>query len=127
MEFLGILEQFDIAVSKFRDHTVRTERPSFHFGRAAATQPISYFIREAEATERGVYTISHSTEEYEEQVLPPEVTKKRVTIATPLKTTKPKPDNKRRLKPRVSASTLLDASADPEVPLRAALKLVDMW
>ncbi|KAG8846653.1 hypothetical protein FRB91_000621 [Serendipita sp. 411] len=93
------------------------------FVHAVANAPSTDFIRAANPAQASVYAINvnHLNANKAGELEIKEVRRKTVAVATPLK-------KAGGLKPRKSrANSTLDGDNDPEVPLRAALKLIDMY
>ncbi|PVG01419.1 hypothetical protein CPB86DRAFT_812391 [Serendipita vermifera] len=101
------------------------------FAKAVVSNPSTDFIRAANPAQAAVYTIKSLNTDKPGQLEKAEIRTKMVAIATPLRKAK----GARRSeatgegrKPRKSkVAALFTAENDPEVPLRAALKLVDMY
>ncbi|KAG8831932.1 hypothetical protein FRC17_002337 [Serendipita sp. 399] len=93
------------------------------FVQAVANAPSTDFIRAANPAQASVYSINVNTLNASKagELEVKEVRRKTVAVATPLKkagTSKPR---------KSRAGSALDDENDPEVPLRAALKLIDMF
>jgi hypothetical protein len=100
------------------------------FAKAVVSNPSTDFIRAANPAQAAVYTIKSLNTDKPGQLEKAEIRTKMVGIATPLRKGKggrrseATGDGRKPRKSKVAA--VFSPENDPEVPLRAALKLVDM-
>ena len=118
----------------FKDFTTREKPPASRLAHLVLNLPVREFLREADETEHGLYTVVRASNPGAKEsiggVAGPSVhgaQPKTVEIATPLK---PQTGSSAGRVPgkvqKKGKGRTLDNSRDPEVPLRAALKLVDI-
>jgi hypothetical protein len=102
------------------------------FATAVASKPSTDFIRAANSAQAAVYSISQTNSDKPGELEKAEVKRKIVGLATPLRkgvrgngtgTELEKPGRRPR---KSKVGLYFNAENDPELPLRAALKLVDM-
>ena len=102
------------------------------FANSVVSKPSTDFIRAANSAQAAVYTVSQTNSDKPGELEKAEIKRKMVALATPLKKgvrgggvgNGTEREGKRPRKSKVG--TYLSAENDPELPLRAALKLVDM-
>ena len=118
----------------FKDFTTRETPPASRLAHLVLNLPVRDFLREADETERGLYTIVRAPNPGANGsvggIAGPSThgaQPKTVDVATPLKhqngTRAGRVPGKAQKKGK---GRTLDDARDPEVPLRAALKLVDI-
>jgi hypothetical protein len=118
----------------FRDFTTREKPPASRLAHVVLNLPVREFLREADETEHGLYSIVRASNPGANVsvggVAGPSMhgaQPKTVGIATPLR---PQAGGRAGRIPgkvqKKGKARVLDDARDPEVPLRAALKLVDI-
>ena len=118
----------------FKEFTTGEQPPTSRLAHLVLNLPVRDFLREADETERGLYTIVRASNPGAKEslggVAGPTIhgaQPKTVETATPLK---PQTNARAGRIPgkvqRKGKGRALDDARDPEVPLRAALKLVDI-
>jgi hypothetical protein len=118
----------------FKDFTMREKPPMSRLAHLVLNLPVREFLREADETEHGLYTIIRAPNPGAKDSIGGAagpsthgVQPKTVEIATPLK---PQVSRRAGRGPgkvhKKGKGRALDDTRDPEVPLRAALKLVDI-
>lgn len=132
---MGILDAFqrlDALTSQYQSGDSNASPSSSGrspFATAVVARPSTDFIRAANAAQTAVYTINQTNVDKPGELEKAEVKRKIVALATPLRKGVSDAANPaaRGKKPRKSKVALvLNSDNDPEVPLRAALKLIDM-
>ena len=124
---MGILDPFqriDALIADYQPETsnVPNHLSSIAFVEAVANAPSTDFIRAANPSQAAVYNVdvNQTTLNRPNELEKMEIKRKTIGVATPLK----KGEGR---KPRRSrAAAVFDDENDPEVPLRAALKLIDL-
>jgi hypothetical protein len=118
----------------YKDFATRENPPASRLAHLVLNLPVREFLREADETERGLYTIIRAPNPGAKEsiggIAGPSThgaQPKTVEVATPLK---PQTSARAGRVPgkvqRKGKGKALDDARDPEVPLRAALKLVDI-
>lgn len=132
MGILDAFQRFDALTSQYQSNgSISSSAPpgSSRFAAAVVSCPSTDFIRAASAAQTAVYSISQTNVDKPGELEKAEVKRKIVALATPLRRGISETGNAapRSKKPRKSKVALvLNSENDPEVPLRAALKLVDL-
>jgi hypothetical protein len=102
------------------------------FATAVASKPSTDFIRAANSAQAAVYSISQTNSDKPGELEKAEVKRKIVGLATPLRKgvrgngTGAELERPGRRPRKSKVGLYFNAENDPELPLRAALKLVDM-
>jgi len=103
-----------------------------NFPTAVVTRPCTDFIRAANPAQAAVYNISQTNSGKPGELEKAELKRKIVGLATPLRKgvrgngAEDDMERQRRRPRRSKVGIYFNAENDPELPLRAALKLVDM-
>ena len=138
------IARFSRVSLSFRDFITREKPPASRLAHLVLNLPVREFLREADETEHGLYTVVRApnpgAKEWSGGVPGPSMSvhgaqPKTVEIATPLKPPagaggevgRGRVPGKVQKKAKGRAGDVdVDDARDPEVPLRAALKLVDI-
>ncbi|CCA71737.1 hypothetical protein PIIN_05672 [Serendipita indica DSM 11827] len=125
---MGILDPFqriDALIAQYQPETsnIPNHLTSAAFVDAVANAPSTDFIRAANPSQAAVYNVdvNQTALNRPNELEKMEIKRKTIGVATPLK----KGEGRKPRRSRVAA--IFDDENDPEVPLRAALKLIDLY